>query len=204
MSVAIAAPHTAALDAARAAGGNALDRALAMATTLAVVYPHQNALGGDLIALVRDPDGTVRAVLSAGAAPRGVDVGAIRAANDRMPAQGPHPVTVPGIAAGWDALAGLGATVPLADHLRAAAQLAEDGVPVAKDLARALVEPRRRDRHRPRAGGRLRRPARRATRSCSPSSPRRCAPSPTRASARSTAARSARRSPASSPRSAPR
>jgi gamma-glutamyltranspeptidase len=136
--VAVAAPHTAALDAARAAGGNALDRALAMATTLAVVYPHQNALGGDLIALVRDPDGTIRAVLSAGAAPRAVDVDAIRAANERMPGQGPHPVTVPGIAAGWDALAGLGGTVPLADHLRAAAQIAEDGVPVAKDLARAL------------------------------------------------------------------
>ncbi len=139
MRTALAAPHTAALDAARAAGGNAIDQALAAATTLIVAYSHQNHLGGDLIALVRQPDGTVHAVLSAGAAPRGVDVDAIRATHDRMPAQGPHPVTVPGIAAGWDALAGLGATVPLADHLRAAATLADDGLPVAADLARAIV-----------------------------------------------------------------
>jgi gamma-glutamyltranspeptidase len=137
---ALAAPHTKALDAARASGGNALDLALAAATTLVVAYPHQNALGGDLIALVREPDGTVHAVLSAGAAPAGVDVEAIRAANDRMPGAGPHPVTVPGIVAGWDALARLGATVPLEQHLQAAAELADAGVPVASGLAEAISE----------------------------------------------------------------
>ena len=139
MRTALAAPHTAALDAARASGGNALDVALAAATTLIVAYSHQNHLGGDLIALVRDPDGTVHAVLSAGAAPVGVDVDAIRAANERMPGQGPHPVTVPGIAAGWDALSKMGATLPLSHHLHAAATLAEEGLPVAPDLARAIV-----------------------------------------------------------------
>ncbi len=139
MRTALAAPHTAALDAARASGGNALDVALAAATTLVVAYSHQCHLGGDLIALVREPDGSVHAVLSAGAAPAGVDVEAIRASHDVMPRQGPLPVTVPGIAAGWDALARMGATVPLSQHLHAAATLAEDGLPVAPDLARAIV-----------------------------------------------------------------
>lgn len=139
MRTALAAPHTAALDAARTAGGNAIDQVLAAATTLIVAYSHQCHLGGDLIAIVREPDGTVHAVLSAGAAPRGVDVDAIRAAHGRMPQQGALPVTVPGIAAGWDTLAGLGATVPLAQHLRAAAALADEGLPVAPDLARAIV-----------------------------------------------------------------
>jgi oxamate amidohydrolase len=137
---ALAAPHTAALDAARAAGGNALDLALAAATTLVVAYPHQCHLGGDLIALVREPGGEVRAVLSAGAAPMAVDVDAIRAAHDRMPGAGPHPVTVPGVAAGWAALADMGATRPLAGRLRAAADLADTGVPVAAGLARAFTE----------------------------------------------------------------
>jgi gamma-glutamyltranspeptidase len=140
VSAALAAPHTAAVDAARAAGGNALDLALAAATTLVVAYPHQCHLGGDLIALVREPGGEVRAVLSAGAAPRGVDVDAIRAANERMPAAGPHPVTVPGIVAGWSAVAALGATQPLAGHLRAAADLADAGLPVAPGLARAISD----------------------------------------------------------------
>ena len=56
-----------------------------------------------------------------------------------MPGQGPHPVTVPGIAAGWDALSKMGATLPLSHHLHAAATLAEEGLPVAPDLARAIV-----------------------------------------------------------------
>src|SRR5439155_8275000 len=86
-------------------GGNALDAALAAAAALTVVYPHQCSLGGDLIALVHAPGGTVRAVLSAGAAARAVDVEALRATDTRMPAQGPQTVTVPGVVAGWTALA---------------------------------------------------------------------------------------------------
>jgi gamma-glutamyltranspeptidase len=140
VTAALAAPHTAAVDAARAAGGNALDLALAAATTLVVAYPHQCHLGGDLIALVREPDGEVRDVLSAGAAPQGVDVAAIRAANERKPTAGPHPVTVPGIVAGWSAVAALGATRPLAGHLRAAAELADAGMPVAPGQARAVAD----------------------------------------------------------------
>jgi gamma-glutamyltranspeptidase len=139
VKAAVAAPHTAALEAARAAGGNALDLALAAATTLVVAYGHQNAIGGDLIALVREPDGRVHAVLSVGAAPMGVDVDAIRATHDRMPGQGPFAVNVPGMVAGWDALAGLGATVSLEHHLRAAATLAESGVPVVPGLAGAIA-----------------------------------------------------------------
>ena len=58
---AIATPHGAATQAgadAFAEGGNAVDAALAAAVTLAVVYPHMCGAGGDLFALVREPDGT--------------------------------------------------------------------------------------------------------------------------------------------------
>src|SRR5262245_2647264 len=108
-AVAIAAPHGRAVDAAAEAigeGGNALDAALAAAAMLVVAYPHQCALGGDLSALVRDPDGAVTAVLSLGAAPAAVEVQALRVAGARMPRQGALAVTVPGIVAGWRELAG--------------------------------------------------------------------------------------------------
>jgi gamma-glutamyltranspeptidase len=141
----LAAPHTAAVDAARAAwasGGNAIDMTVAAAVALNVVYPHQCALGGDLIALVRRPDGAVTAVLSAGAAPAAIPVEELRAAGERMPGAGPHAVTVPGVLAGWAALVDAGGKLPLAHHLEAAAALAADGVPVAPGLAHAI-----RDRH---------------------------------------------------------
>jgi gamma-glutamyltranspeptidase len=139
--VAVAAPHPAALDAAEAAvaaGGDAVDAALAAATALTVVYPHQCSIGGDLVALVRRPDGTVTTVVSAGAAPAGIDVAAL-ARLDRMPRQGAQTVTVPGVVAGWQAIEVLGGQLGLAAPLRHAAQLAADGVSVSAGLARAIL-----------------------------------------------------------------
>jgi oxamate amidohydrolase len=142
-AVAVAAPHRLAVDAAVEAvaeGGNALDAALAAAAILVVAYPHQCALGGDLTALVRDPDGEVTAVLSLGAAPAAVDVEALRALGERMPKGGPLAVTVPGIVAGWGELAGLGANLGLRAPLLRAAAAAADGVEVVPGLERAIAE----------------------------------------------------------------
>lgn len=139
--IAVAAPHPAALDAAAdavAAGGDAIDAALAAAAVLTVVYPHQCSIGGDLIALVRRPGHPVTAVLSAGAAPAGIDVAAL-AQEERMPRQGAQTVTVPGVVAGWQAIDALGGRLGLAAPLARAAGLAADGVPVSAGLARAIT-----------------------------------------------------------------
>ncbi|WP_320668980.1 gamma-glutamyltransferase [Patulibacter defluvii] len=141
-TVAVAAPHadaTAAGEAAARAGGNALDAALAAAAVLAVTYPHQCGVGGDLTALVRRPDGSVVALLSLGAAAAAVDVGRLRAGGPAMPRQGPQAVTVPGATAGWAALADLGAELGLAAPVERAARLAEEGTPVVAGLARAIA-----------------------------------------------------------------
>lgn len=66
---AVATPHTLATDAATDVfrdGGSAIDAAIAAAAVLTVVYPHNVALGGDLIALVRSPDGEVTCVNASG------------------------------------------------------------------------------------------------------------------------------------------
>ncbi|MDI9913988.1 gamma-glutamyltransferase [Rhodococcus sp. IEGM 1379] len=141
LQVAIAAPHhaaTAAAERAVAAGGNAFDAALAAAAVLTVVYPHQCALGGDLIAVVREPGMKPRAILSAGACAAGMDVDAVRDSHDRMPGRGPLSVTVPGIVAGWQAIADCGAALPLSSAFGEAAEMAERGVDVSAGLHRAL------------------------------------------------------------------
>ena len=67
----VAAPHHAAVEAGRAIlaeGGNALEAMVAMAATIAAVYPHMNHIGGDGFWLVREPSGRVRALMAPGRA----------------------------------------------------------------------------------------------------------------------------------------
>jgi gamma-glutamyltranspeptidase len=140
MTTALAAPHHTAVEAGRsalAAGGNAVDAALAAAAMLTVVYPHQCAVGGDLIALVRRPDGSTTAIVAAGTAPAAI--AEVAATWVEVPRAGAGSVTVPGMFAGWEAIARLGAVLPLSRALESAAATAEAGTPVSAGLARALV-----------------------------------------------------------------
>lgn len=118
-------------------GGNAVDAALATAITLAVVYPHQCGLGGDLMALVAVPDGRVLTVNATGAAPAEILPDRVADA-DAMPTRGPDTVTVPGAAAGWASLSRLAGRLPFPQLFDFAIACATDGVPVSPGLAQAL------------------------------------------------------------------
>ena len=135
---AVATPHRDASEAAGAAfaaGGNAVDAALHAAVTLAVVYPHMCGVGGDLFALVQNPDGKLVAIDSSGRAPAGADPEGLRAAHGTsMPDAGPATITVPGAIRGWDAVHRQGAALPWRDAFAAAMEAAE-GFPVSADLA---------------------------------------------------------------------
>ncbi|HXH80644.1 gamma-glutamyltransferase [Nocardioides sp.] len=134
--VAVAAPHHLAVDAARdviAAGGGAVDAALAAAMALTVTYPHQCSIGGDLIAIVRRPDGSMTSVNASGR--YGTHR---RPADGQVPVSGPLSITVPGLVSGWDALHELGGTLPVARLLQPAIRLAAEGVQVTERLAAAI------------------------------------------------------------------
>ena len=113
---AIASPFAMSSDAgahAFAAGGNAIDAALATAVSLTVTLPDNCALGGDMIALLREPDGSVTTINASGPAAASVSAEQLRREHGaRCRSSGPHPVTVPGILAGWEALWGLAANCP--------------------------------------------------------------------------------------------
>jgi gamma-glutamyltranspeptidase len=138
----VAAPHPAATDAAAAqlsAGGTAVDGALAAAGVLAVVYPHNCSVGGDLIGLVRPAGELPRAVFGVGRSANAIDVAALRRQfGEHVPATGPFSISVPGVVSGWQALHELGGSRPLAQLLEPAVELAADGAAVSSSVARAL------------------------------------------------------------------
>ena len=142
-SFAIATPHRLATDAGADAfrkGGNAIDAAVAAAAALTVVYPHNCAVGGDIMALVQTPQGVAVTVNGSGASAAAAAASDLRETHTVMPLTGPAPVTVPGAVAAWRTLLSLGGRRRLADALEAALVYAEEGVPVSRSLASAIGE----------------------------------------------------------------
>ncbi len=142
-SFAIATPHSIGTEegaAALRAGGNALDAVVAAAAALTVVYPHNCSVGGDVIALVATPDGTLVTVNGSGAAPAAASAEKLRAEHTTMPLSGVETVTVPGAVAAWEAILSLGGRRSLPQALEAAISAADEGVPIARSLARAIED----------------------------------------------------------------
>ena len=130
-------------------GGNAVDGAVAANLVLAVVTPYMCGAGGDLFALVAEPDGTVHGLQSAGRTPAGLTVEAVRAAlpephGATLPELGALPVTVPGAVAGWHALLARHGTFAFGRVAEDAVRLAEEGFPVSPTGAGAFARGARR------------------------------------------------------------
>ncbi len=121
------------------AGGNAFDAAVATAAALNVVEPTSTGLGGDVFALYRTADGEVGAMRSCGGAPAGATIDNVTEAIDgeEMPTTGPHAVTVPGTARGWELTVDAFGDRTLADALAPAIRYATDGYPVSEVIADA-------------------------------------------------------------------
>jgi len=125
-------------------GGNAFDAAVATAAALNVVEPTSTGLGGDVFAVYRTADGKVGAMQSCGPAPEGATLDAVREAvagpdedpvGTEMPMRGPHTVTVPGTARGWERTAEELGTMDLGVLLGPAIRYATDGYPVSEIIA---------------------------------------------------------------------
>ena len=122
------------------AGGNAFDAAVGTAAALNVVEPTSTGLGGDVFALYRTADGEVGGLRSCGPAPREATIENVRQSvagpNDAfedvaMPFTGPHSVTVPGTARGWEATVEELGRLSLGEVLEPAVRHAIEGYPVS-------------------------------------------------------------------------
>ena len=142
-------------------GGNAFDAAVATAAALNVVEPTSTGLGGDVFALYRTADGDVGAMRACGGAPAEATIENVSAsirehenASDwypeargyavddttsdaalEMPFLGPHAVTVPGTARGWEATVEELGQQSLADVLEPAITYATEGYPVSEVIS---------------------------------------------------------------------
>src|SRR5690242_8236820 len=115
----VCAPHAAAAEDGRAVlaeGGNAIEAMIAMAASIAAVYPHMNHIGGDGFWLIRERNGRVRALMGAG--PAGAKaVRELHREHETLPARGPPAaLTVPGSISRWalalEAATAAGARLP--------------------------------------------------------------------------------------------
>ncbi|RDI72203.1 gamma-glutamyltransferase [Halopelagius longus] len=126
-------------------GGNAFDAAVATAAALNVVEPTSTGLGGDVFALYRTADGEVGAMRSCGGAPADATIENVREAvaeeegvdpeDAEMPDTGPHAVTVPGTARGWEVTVEELGRLTLPDALEPAIRYATEGYPVSEVVA---------------------------------------------------------------------
>ena len=145
----VCAPHAAAVADGRAIlaeGGNAVEAMLAMAASIAAVYPHMNHVGGDGFWLIREPSGRVRALMGAGRAGAKATPRLYRdAGHDEIPPRGAlAALTVPGAVAAWMLAAeaakaqvgkGFGGKLPLDVLLAAAIKRAREGYIVTRSQA---------------------------------------------------------------------
>jgi gamma-glutamyltranspeptidase/glutathione hydrolase len=145
----VCAPHAAAAEDGRrvlAEGGNAIEAMIAMAASIAAVYPHMNHIGGDGFWLVRERNGRVRALMGAGPAGAKATPALYREhGHDTIPARGPlAALTVPAAVGAWmlaaDAAKANGGKLPLDVLLGGAIKHARDGYTVTRSQKRLTAE----------------------------------------------------------------
>ena len=134
---AVVAPHSLAAQAGLAIlreGGNAVEAMVAAASTVAVVYPHMNSIGGDNFWLIAEPGREPLAIMACGGAGAKATAEFYRG-HASIPPRGPLAAnTVAGAISGWEAALavsrGWGGRLPLSRILADAIEYSRTGAPV--------------------------------------------------------------------------
>ncbi|WP_241687823.1 gamma-glutamyltransferase family protein [Janthinobacterium sp. 17J80-10] len=146
------APHSLASQSALAVlreGGNAVEAMIAAASTIAVVYPHMNSIGGDGFWLISRPGHAPMGLEACGAAAGAASIDMYRARGlAAIPFRGGMAAnTVAGTVSGWDAAhtwsrEALGGRLPLSRLLGDAFHYAKDGIPVTRSQSACIAAKR--------------------------------------------------------------
>jgi len=112
-------------------GGNAVDAAIGAAILLGFCEPQSTGIGGDMFALVAQPDGEIIGLNASGRSPAGLNADTIRKSHDTMPLYDIAAVTLPGAIDGFCRLHSDHGHLPLKNVLAPAIHYAEAGVPIS-------------------------------------------------------------------------
>ena len=147
----VTAPHALAAQSGLAilrSGGNAIEAMVAAASTIAVVYPHMNSIGGDGFWLIVPPSGEPLAIRACGGAAQSATREAyLSGGMTSIPFRGPWSAnTVAGTVGGWQTALELshawGGRLPLSVLLGDAIHYATQGIPTTAGHAEAITKKR--------------------------------------------------------------
>ncbi|KCZ47363.1 hypothetical protein HY3_04115 [Hyphomonas pacifica] len=123
-------------------GGSAVDAAIAANAMLGLVEPTGNGIGGDLFAIVWDPETQqLYGYNGSGRSAKGATLAEMQAKADEfmdgeeIPPFGAAPVTVPGTVEGWFTLHERFGKKPMADNLKPAITYAREGAPIPEVIS---------------------------------------------------------------------
>lgn len=124
------------------AGGSAVDAAIAANAALGLMEPTGCGVGGDLFAIVWDAAAKQLVGLNgSGRAPQLMTIDYFRERGiQRIPTNGPLPVSVPGAVDGWFELHGRFGKLPMRDILTPAIDYARSGFPVSQVIAEYMAD----------------------------------------------------------------
>jgi gamma-glutamyltranspeptidase/glutathione hydrolase len=130
-------------------GGSAVDAAIAANAVLGLVEPTGCGIGGDLFAIVWDPETRkLHGLNASGRSPRSLTLEQFREKGlTRIPPRGPLPVSVPGTVDGWFELHARFGRLPMSEILAPAIAYAREGFPLTEliafywELSVPLLEP---------------------------------------------------------------
>ncbi len=121
------------------AGGSAIDAAIAANAAIGLMEPTGNGIGGDLFAIVWDPETQkLHGLNGSGRSAQGQTLAQLKAKigdSPHIPHWGTLPVTVPGTIDAWFKLHEKFGKLPMADNLAPAIRYAKQGFPVTEVIA---------------------------------------------------------------------
>ena len=117
-------------------GGNAIDAAVAAASSLTVLEPTSNGIGGDMFAIIWY-EGKLYGLNASGPAAKSISIEKVKELGyDKIPDYGMLPINIPGAPFAWNDMTEKFGKLDLVDSMKPAINFAREGYPVTPTVSK--------------------------------------------------------------------